>query len=170
MATVYSLSQFLLQDNDPEMISVTTTGEKVNPVFRFQDIIQPELNLNLLKGLQQHLGLKRPTRLQSIFLGLACEPLFHPLIVQCPPTSEKIRCYAFTLLLHIKTSVKQPQALCIVPSKEDGEEVLKAVQEMGIFMDISGVVTDNKVKGDEITSQVVIGTPAVVVNLFFLKG
>ncbi|KAF5777503.1 putative RNA helicase [Helianthus annuus] len=107
------------------MISITTTGEKVNPIFRFQDIQQPQLYLNFLKGLQQHLDLKRPTRLQSIFLGLACASLFPPLIVQCPPTTEKIMCYVFTLLLHIKTAVKQPQGLCIVPNLEVGEQDLR---------------------------------------------
>ncbi|KAM0007420.1 hypothetical protein Hdeb2414_s0025g00659351 [Helianthus debilis subsp. tardiflorus] len=28
-------------------------------------------------------------------------------------------CYVFTLILHIKTDVKQPQGLCIVPNLED---------------------------------------------------
>ncbi|MFS7993635.1 hypothetical protein Hanom_Chr12g01096421 [Helianthus anomalus] len=35
-------------------------------------------------------------------------------------------CYVFTLLLHIKTDVKQPQGLCIVPNLEVGAFLVEA--------------------------------------------
>ena len=79
-----------------------------------------ELNLSpeLLRGLQEEMGFKRPSRIQAETLPMILTPPFRDLIAQAHNGSGKTTCFGLGMLSRVDPRIKEPQALCICPTRE----------------------------------------------------
>jgi ATP-dependent RNA helicase DDX19/DBP5 len=137
-------------------------------IKNFRDLNLPE---SLQKGISA-LSFTKPSKIQERAL---------PLLLQNPPTNligqsqsgtGKTAAFVLNILSRIDLSVAQPQALVLAPSRELARQILGVVQVMGGFMEgltTYQAVPDPSTRGQQVSGQVVVGTPGTVTDLIRRK-
>lgn len=114
------IQDILLKDEDPVIRMVTAHGEtETNRIFSFSHLS----NMDLIRGLNENMGLRRPNIFGSVYMGLTMTKPALDLVCQMLPTDEKFNYYVLSMLSKVKPEKKYPQALCLVDSFDDRDRV-----------------------------------------------
>lgn len=79
----------------------------------------------------------------------------------------KTAAFVLNILARIDTTLPQPQALVLAPSRELARQILGVVQSMGQFMEglrTWQAVPDTSQRGKTVDGHVVVGTPGTVMD------
>lgn len=147
----------------PEAEITTQTDD--NTIYRsaqsFEDLgLSPEL----LKGLYSEMKFERPSKIQATTLPMVLTPPYKDLIAQAHNGSGKTTCFVLAMLSRVQVGVRQPQALCVCPTRELVTQNLGVLARMGKYTNITSTSTASEQEGggnfrrDPIHEQVVIGT------------
>jgi ATP-dependent RNA helicase DDX19/DBP5 len=138
-----------------------------NPLFsvkEFRDLNLPE---SLQKGITS-LGFTKPSKIQERALPLLLQNPPSNLIGQSQSGTGKTAAFVLNILSRLDLTLQQPQALVLAPSRELARQILGVVQVMGGFMEglsTYQAVPDPSTRGQQVTGQVVVGTPGTVMDL-----
>jgi len=124
------------------------------------------LKENLLEGIFNVMKFEKPSKIQAETLPMILEPPHRNLISQAHNGSGKTTCFVLGMLSLVDPEVKQPQALCICPTRELAVQNLDRTQKMGTFC--TGTTYALVVPGqnfDKIQDQILIGTPGRMADM-----
>jgi len=124
------------------------------------------LKENLLEGIFNVMKFEKPSKIQAETLPMILEPPHRNLIAQAHNGSGKTTCFVLGMLSLVDPEVKQPQALCICPTRELAVQNLDRTQKMGTFC--TGTTYALVVPGqnfDKIQDQILIGTPGRMADM-----
>lgn len=76
-----------------------------------------------MKGLYVEMKFEKPSKIQAISLPMILTPPHKHLIAQAHNGSGKTTCFVLGMLSRVDLSLKQPQALCICPTRELANQV-----------------------------------------------
>lgn len=138
-----------------------------NPLYsvkEFRDLNLPE---SLQKGILS-LGFTKPSKVQERALPMLLHNPPQNLIGQSQSGTGKTAAFVLNILSRLDLTLQQPQALVLAPSRELARQILGVVQVMGSFMEglsTYQAVPDPSTRGQQVTGQVVVGTPGTVMDL-----
>lgn len=126
----------------------------------WEDLNLPE---KLLQGLAEEMKFERPSRVQAETLPMMLQPPHRHLIAQAQNGSGKTTCFAVGMLARVDEGVEQPQAVCMVPTRELCLQNTGVVRKIGSRTGIRVVSTaeDDRHIG---RAHVAIGTPGRLKN------
>ncbi|CAJ0746301.1 6018_t:CDS:2, partial [Entrophospora sp. SA101] len=147
-----------LVDEDEPLLSVATF-EQLN----FAD---------LLKGVYE-MGFSNPSKIQAKALPLLLKDPPQNMIGQSQSGTGKTAAFVLTMLSRIDPGLKEPQALCLTPSRELARQIMTEVRKMGKY---TSVVTAEAIResqprvtktrlGEFHGVQLIVGTPGTVYDL-----
>ncbi|CAH1764921.1 322_t:CDS:2 [Entrophospora sp. SA101] len=146
-------------DEDEPLMSVTTF-EQLN------------INGDLLKGVYE-MGFSIPSKIQAKALPLLLKNPPQNMIGQSQSGTGKTAAFVLTMLSRIDLDLKQPQALCLTPSRELARQIMTEVKKMGKYTSVvtGEAIRESHPKGsrsrqDEFHGvQLIVGTPGTVFDL-----
>ncbi|KAG2325808.1 hypothetical protein Bca52824_008536 [Brassica carinata] len=157
----------ILDEPEDSNIKAVTSGDTpYTSASRFEDL---NLSPELMKGLYVEMKFEKPSKIQAISLPMIITPPHKHLIAQAHNGSGKTTCFVLGMLSCVDPSLRQPQALCICPTRELANQNMEVLQKMGKFTGITaevavpesnqGVTTARRAP---VSAQVVIGTPGTL--------
>lgn len=133
---------------------------------RFEDL---NISAELLRGLYSEMKFEKPSKIQAETLPLILMPPYTHLIAQAHNGSGKTTCFVLGMLSRVDPNIKEPQALCVCPTRElaiQNEEVLlKMAKYSGITCACTATAENGNpsvTRRDPLVDQVVIGTPGTL--------
>ncbi len=115
------------------------------------------------------MNFKKPSKIQEKALPLLLSNPPQNMIAQSQSGTGKTAAFVLTILSRIDYSKpKQPQALCLAPSRELARKIEGVVRTIGSFVDgltVQSAVPGAIEKGQKVEGQVVVGTPGTVMDL-----
>lgn len=132
-------------------------------VKSFEDL---GLRKELLDGIYA-MKYAKPSKIQERALPLLLSNPPQNLIAQSQSGTGKTAAFTLTMLSRVVPDIKQPQALCLAPSRELARQNLEVARTMGKYTDITYqlLVPDSIGKDERVTAQVVVGTPGKINDL-----
>jgi len=125
------------------------------------------LQESLLEGIFNVMKFEKPSKIQAETLPMILEPPHRNLIAQAHNGSGKTTCFVLGMLSLVDPEVKQPQALCICPTRELAIQNLDRTEKMGTFC--TGTTYALVVPGNNFSSaiqdQILIGTPGRMADM-----
>ncbi|KAJ0255274.1 DEAD-box ATP-dependent RNA helicase 38 [Hirschfeldia incana] len=157
----------VLDEPEDSNIKAVTSGETpYTSASRFEDL---NLSPELMKGLYVEMKFEKPSKIQAISLPMIITPPHKHLIAQAHNGSGKTTCFVLGMLSRVDPSLREPQALCICPTRELAIQNLEVLQKMGKFTGITAelaVPESNRgvtsARRASVSAQVVIGTPGTL--------
>eukprot|EP00741_Cyanophora_paradoxa_P017745 tig00000203_g17139.t1 len=152
-------AELRVQQNDPN-----------SPLYSVKKFEELGLKQELLDGIYG-MGFSKPSKIQEASLPIILAEPPRNLIGQAHNGSGKTACFALGMLSRVDTSLNQPQALCVVNTRELARQIMEVAQKMGKFTKITYflAVPQSRTEGPpprmRVDQQVVIGTPGTVMNL-----
>ncbi|CAH8320500.1 unnamed protein product [Eruca vesicaria subsp. sativa] len=157
----------ILDEPEDSNIQAVTSGDTpYTSASRFEDL---NLSPELMKGLYVEMKFEKPSKIQAISLPMIITPPHKHLIAQAHNGSGKTTCFVLGMLSRVDPNLRQPQALCICPTRELANQNMEVLQKMGKFTGITaevavpesnhGVTTARRAP---VSAQVVIGTPGTL--------
>ncbi|XP_047955719.1 DEAD-box ATP-dependent RNA helicase 38-like [Salvia hispanica] len=154
----------LTNPDDSSIEAVTSGDTPYTSAKRFEDL---NLSPELLKGLYVEMKFEQPSKIQAISLPMILTPPYKNLIAQAHNGSGKTTCFVLGMLSRVDPDVREPQALCICPTRELAIQNMEVLLKMGKF---TGITSELALPPDQanyipiqkrppITAQVIIGTP-----------
>jgi len=117
------------------------------------------------QGLYKEMGFSKPSRVQAETLPLILSPPYRNLVAQAHNGSGKTTCFVLGMLSRVDVALRQPQALCVCPTRELVVQNVDVLRKMGKHTTIgctsTAAFTDSHAASrmPPIVDQVVIGTP-----------
>ncbi|KAK9106725.1 hypothetical protein Syun_022736 [Stephania yunnanensis] len=157
-----------LDEPEDSNIKAVTSGHTLySTAMTFEDL---NLSTELLKGLYVGMNFKRPSKIQSISLPMILTPPHKDLVAQAHNGSGKTTCFVLGMLSRVDVKLREPQALCICPTRELAIQNLEVLMKMGQFTGITSVLAVPEKPGvgvpthkmPPVTAQIVIGTPGTI--------
>lgn len=119
----------------------------------------------LLKGLYA-MGFLKPSKIQENAL---------PLLIRNPPTNfigqsqsgtGKTAAFSLNMLSRVDPSINQVQAICLSPARELARQTMDVIEQMGQFLKVTRklMVPDLYDKDLQVTANIIVGTPGVILN------
>ncbi|KAI5210185.1 DEAD-domain-containing protein [Aureobasidium subglaciale] len=142
-------------------------GDPNNPLYSVKQFSDLNLPDSLQKGISA-LSFTRPSKIQERALPLLLQNPPQNLIGQSQSGTGKTAAFVLNILSRLDLTLQQPQALVLAPSRELARQILGVVQVMGGFMEgltTYQAVPDPSTRGQQVTGQVVVGTPGTVMDL-----
>ncbi|KAI8138139.1 P-loop containing nucleoside triphosphate hydrolase protein [Fennellomyces sp. T-0311] len=141
-----------------------------SPLYSVKSFEELGLSQELLKGLYA-MKFSKPSKIQERALPLLISNPPRNMIGQSQSGTGKTAAFVLTMLTRVNEALKQPQAICLAPSRELARQILDVVQEMSKFTQLSSVlaVKDSLPRGQAVQSQIVVGTPGTVQELIRRK-
>eukprot|EP00898_Chlorokybus_atmophyticus_P009013 jgi/Chlat1/9112/Chrsp97S08421 len=134
----------------------------------FEDL---SLSEELLRGLYSEMNFERPSRIQADTLPMILNPPYANLIAQAHNGSGKTTCFVLGMLSRVDPKLRQPQALCICPTRELVLQNSAVLSKMGKYTGITCHITADDdssrpsySRSEKIADQIVIGTPGKLKN------
>ncbi|KAL0724963.1 hypothetical protein Bca4012_039562 [Brassica carinata] len=157
----------VLDEPEDSNIKAVTSGETpYTSASRFEDL---NLSPELMKGLYVEMKFEKPSKIQAISLPMIITPPHKHLIAQAHNGSGKTTCFVLGMLSRVDPSLREPQALCICPTRELAIQNMEVLQKMGKFTGITAelaVPESNRgvtsARRESVSAQVVIGTPGTL--------
>ncbi|XP_042051950.1 DEAD-box ATP-dependent RNA helicase 38-like [Salvia splendens] len=157
----------LTNPEDSTIEAVTSGDTPYTSAKRFEDL---NLSPELLKGLYVEMKFEQPSKIQAISLAMILTPPYKNLIAQAHNGSGKTTCFVLGMLSRVDPNVREPQALCICPTRELAIQNMEVLLKMGKF---TGITSELALPSDQanympiqkrppITAQVIIGTPGTI--------
>ncbi|OIR56833.1 MAG: ATP-dependent RNA helicase Dbp5 [Amphiamblys sp. WSBS2006] len=126
-----------------------------------------ELNLSpeLLKGIYA-MKYEKTSKIQEKTLPLIFSPKKPNLIAQSQSGTGKTAAFVLGMLNCVDKTLNKPQALCITPTRELSIQIINTVVQMGQFTECfsEALVRDSPI-ADEVTAQIIVGTPGTVAKM-----
>lgn len=159
-----ALKSGVLQDSEEAVELRVADDTPYSSAATFEDL---HLSRELLDGLYNEMKFERPSKIQAKTLPLIILPPCRNLIAQAHNGSGKTTCFVLGMLSKVDPAVREPQALCICPTRElvvQNEQVLaKMAKYTGITCATTASDDDSHgsrpSRRERIVDQVVIGTP-----------
>lgn len=111
----------------------------------------------------------KPSSVQEKALPLLLKDPPTNLIAQSQSGTGKTAAFVLTVLTRIDMSKpKQPQALCLAPSRELARQIEGVIRSIGSFVEnlyIQAAVPGAVERGKKIEASIVVGTPGTVMDL-----
>lgn len=109
----------------------------------------------------------KPSKIQEKALPLLIKNPPQNMIGQSQSGTGKTAAFVLTMLTRIDPNDPTPQALCLSPARELARQTMDVVKEMSKYTKITTglVIPESTEKGEEITGQVIVGTPGRVMDL-----
>ncbi|ESQ45177.1 hypothetical protein EUTSA_v10010317mg [Eutrema salsugineum] len=157
----------VLEEPEDSNIKAVTSGDTpYTSASRFEDL---NLSPELMKGLYVEMKFEKPSKIQAISLPMIMTPPHKHLIAQAHNGSGKTTCFVLGMLSRVDPNLREPQALCICPTRELANQNVEVLQKMGKFTGIAvEVAVPERTRGvsnmrrDAVSAQVVIGTPGTI--------
>uniref|UniRef100_A0A1J3FVF1 RNA helicase n=1 Tax=Noccaea caerulescens TaxID=107243 RepID=A0A1J3FVF1_NOCCA len=161
----------ILEEPEDSNIKAVTSGDTpYTSASRFEDL---NLSPELMKGLYVEMKFEKPSKIQAISLPMILTPPHKHLIAQAHNGSGKTTCFVLGMLSRVDLNIRQPQALCICPTRELANQNMEVLQKMGKFTGITTELavpgTTRDVRKEPVTAQVVIGTPGTLKKWIVFK-
>lgn len=121
----------------------------------------------ILKGIYS-MNFKKPSKIQEKALPLLLRNPPQNMIAQSQSGTGKTAAFVLTILSRIDLSKKQPQALCLAPSRELARQIEGVVRLIGQFVDglvVQAAVPGAVERGKGVDGHVIVGTPGTVMDL-----
>jgi ATP-dependent RNA helicase DDX19/DBP5 len=122
---------------------------------------------SILKGIYS-MNFKKPSKIQEKALPLLLRNPPQNMIAQSQSGTGKTAAFVLTILSRIDLSKKQPQALCLAPSRELARQIEGVVRLIGQFVDglvVQAAVPGAVERGKGVDGHVIVGTPGTVMDL-----
>lgn len=142
-----------------------------SPLYSVKSFEELGLSPELLKGLYA-MKFQKPSKIQEHALPLLLHNPPRNMIAQSQSGTGKTAAFSLAMLTRVNPAFGDAtQAICLAPSRELARQTLEVIQEMGKFAKISTqlVVPESFERGQQIKSQVVVGTPGTVLDLIRRK-
>ncbi|GCF01283.1 RNA helicase required for poly(A+) mRNA export [Zygosaccharomyces mellis] len=142
-----------------------------SPLYSVKSFEELGLSPELLKGLYA-MKFQKPSKIQERALPLLLHNPPRNMIAQSQSGTGKTAAFSLAMLTRVNPELSETtQAVCLAPSRELARQTLEVIQEMGKFARISTqlIVPEAFERGQQIKSQVVIGTPGTVLDLIRRK-
>eukprot|EP00164_Ancoracysta_twista_P001206 GFYU01001581.1.p1 GENE.GFYU01001581.1~~GFYU01001581.1.p1 ORF type:complete len:496 (+),score=163.30 GFYU01001581.1:87-1490(+) len=153
-----ALADVLVQQDDPN-----------SPLYSVHSFEELGLTPTLLKGIYTGMGFNKPSKIQETALPMILGTPPKNLIAQAHNGSGKTACFTLGMLARIDESKKQPQALCLVNTRELARQTHEIVKKMAQFTSITCaiVVPDGEKipRGQQLQDQIIVGTPGRTIDL-----
>nr|AAL09787.1 AT3g53110/T4D2_40 [Arabidopsis thaliana] len=158
----------ILEEPEDSNIKAVTSGDTpYTSASRFEDL---NLSPELMKGLYVEMKFEKPSKIQAISLPMIMTPPHKHLIAQAHNGSGKTTCFVLGMLSRVDPTLREPQALCICPTRELANQNMEVLQKMGKFTGITAelAVPDSTrgapaaTRGAPVSAHVVIGTPGTL--------
>lgn len=154
-----------LQDPDSEIKTISSDDTPYNSASSFEELgLSPEL----LQGLYTEMKFEKPSRIQAKTLPMILTPPYKPMIAQAHNGSGKTTCFVVSMLSRVDAALKQPQALCVCPTRELAAQNLAVAERIGKFTGISMTSTAEDTipqsRRSRVEDQVVCGTHGKLKN------
>lgn len=157
---------------------VKITGEDITPETCYRSdatFTDLELNDNQLKGIYAK-NFTRPSAIQKTTIPVALKSNSN-IIAQAHHGSGKTATFALIMLSKVDVTIQHVQAICISNTRELAIQIAQVVQEQGKFTNIRVHIAvgidkknisykPNQQNQDEITDQIVVGTPGSIQSQF----
>lgn len=137
-----------------------------SPLYSVKSFDDLGLSPELLKGLYA-MKFTKPSKIQEKALPLLLSNPPTNMIGQSQSGTGKTAAFSLTMLSRVDVSIKAPQCICLSPTRELARQNLEVVQTMGKFTGITSqlVIPDSVERNEKVTSQVLVGTPGIVMSL-----
>ncbi|KAJ1964040.1 RNA helicase required for poly(A+) mRNA export [Dipsacomyces acuminosporus] len=137
-----------------------------SPLYSAKTFEELGLHENLLKGIYD-MKFTKPSKIQERALPLLLASPARNMIGQSQSGTGKTAAFVLTMLSRVDYAIKQPQALCLAPSRELARQIMDVVQQMGKYTPMKAVfaIKDSIEKGKTIDAQIVVGTPGTVTDM-----
>lgn len=89
------------------------------------------------------------------------------MIGQSQSGTGKTAAFSLTMLSRVDESIKEPQAICLAPTRELARQTMEVITTMGKFSSITTqlVVPELVPRGQAVHAQIIVGTPGLVNDL-----
>jgi ATP-dependent RNA helicase DDX19/DBP5 len=121
----------------------------------------------ILKGIYS-LNFKKPSKIQEKALPLLLKNPPQNMIAQSQSGTGKTAAFVLTILSRLDINKRQPQALCLAPSRELARQIEGVIKAIGSFVDgliVQSLVPGSTERGKSVEAHVVTGTPGTVMDL-----
>ncbi|KAI9276372.1 hypothetical protein BY458DRAFT_433575, partial [Sporodiniella umbellata] len=139
-----------------------------SPLYSAKSFQELGLKESLLRGLYD-MGFSKPSKVQERALPLIISDPPINMIAQSQSGTGKTAAFVLGMLSRVDVSVKQPQAICLAPSRELARQIHDVTVKMAKF---NGTTVETLVKqtvGKTVESQIIVGTPGKVYDLIRRK-
>jgi len=151
-----SIKSSVLRDT-VEGIETRTDGSTLyTSAKRFEEL---GLSDALLQGLYSEMNFERPSGIQATTLPMILTSPYKHLIAQAQNGSGKTCCFVLAMLSRVDVDLKEPQSLCLCPTRELVLQNLSVAKKMGKYTDITYFSTAETLdRYEKCRGQVVFGT------------
>ncbi|OAD72243.1 hypothetical protein PHYBLDRAFT_78169 [Phycomyces blakesleeanus NRRL 1555(-)] len=134
-----------------------------SPLYSVKNFEDLGLSQELLTGLYE-MKFSKPSKIQERALPLLLANPPKNMIGQSQSGTGKTAAFVLTMLTRVDMNVKQPQAICLAPSRELARQIMDVAQQMSKYTNITKalVVKDSIAKNQPVNAQIIVGTPGSV--------
>lgn len=137
-----------------------------SPLYSVKSFDELGLKPELLKGLYA-MKFNKPSKIQEKALPLLISNPPKNMIGQSQSGTGKTAAFSLTMLSRVDESIKEPQAICLAPTRELARQTMEVITTMGKFSSITTqlVVPELVPRGQAVHAQIIVGTPGLVNDL-----
>ena len=142
-----------------------------SPLYSVKSFDDLPLHDDLKKGLYS-MRFQKPSKIQERALPLLLSNPPKNMIGQSQSGTGKTAAFVLTMLSRVDYTKNTVQALCIAPSRELARQIMDSVEQMGKFTKVTTMMAlkDSIEKGQQITANIVVGTPGTVMDVIKRKA
>ncbi|KAI5963387.1 DBP5 [Candida theae] len=137
-----------------------------SPLYSVKSFDELGLKPELLKGLYA-MKFNKPSKIQEKALPLLISNPPKNMIGQSQSGTGKTAAFSLTMLSRVDENIKEPQAICLAPTRELARQTMEVITTMGKFSSITTqlVVPESVPRGQNVHAQIIVGTPGLVNDL-----
>lgn len=137
-----------------------------SPLYSVKSFDELGLKPELLKGLYA-MKFNKPSKIQEKALPLLISDPPKNMIGQSQSGTGKTAAFSLTMLSRVDENIKEPQAICLAPTRELARQTMEVITTMGKFSSITTqlVVPELVPRGQAVHAQIIVGTPGLVNDL-----
>lgn len=147
-----------LQDPETEIKTISAGETPYISASTFEELgLSPEM----LQSLYTEMKFEKPSKIQAKTLPMILTSPFRNMIAQAHNGSGKTTCFVVSMLSRVDPSVKEPQALCVCPTRELAAQNLAVAERIGKYTGLSMTSTaadDVQSRRSKINDQVIFAT------------
>lgn len=137
-----------------------------SPLYSVKSFEELGLSPELLKGLYS-MNFSKPSKIQENALPLLIRNPPQNLIGQSQSGTGKTAAFSLNMLTRCDPTIKKTQCICLSPARELAKQTLEVIQTMGKYTEVKSqlVVPGSYEKNQQITANIVVGTPGTIGDL-----
>lgn len=140
-----------------------------DPLYSINSFKDLNLSEELLRALSVN-NFHKPSKIQERALPLLMKNPPQNFIGQSQSGTGKTAAFTLNMLSRIDLSNQSPQCLVLAPTRELARQIASNCQMLGVFLEDKGLKIGEAIpnpanKGQQITGQIVVGTPGTVFDM-----